>query len=94
MTWPPAKGSLSPASNPQRRGDRRAPSLLTHGVRGPAAAVAEDDRRNARRRRRHRMAVEQQRAAETVEQKRDLLLDRAVIGPVRLVEPVARAGPG
>ena len=34
------------------------------------------------------MAVEQQRAAEPVEEQRKLLLDRRVIGPVRLVEPL------
>jgi hypothetical protein len=61
-------------------------SRLTHGVRGSAAAIAEDDRRRAARRRRHRMAVDQKRAAEAVEQKRQLLLDRAVVRPVRLVK--------
>ena len=38
------------------------------------------------------MAIEQQGAAEAVEQQAELLLDRFVIGPVRLVEPLARAG--
>ena len=34
------------------------------------------------------MAVDQERAAEAVDEQRKLVLDRAVIGPVGLVEPV------
>ena len=34
------------------------------------------------------MAVEQERATEAVEQKRELLLDRLVIGTVRLRDPL------
>ena len=34
------------------------------------------------------MAIEQQGAAEAVEQQAELVLDRVVIGPVRLVEPL------
>ena len=40
------------------------------------------------------MAVEQDRAAEAVEQQRELVLDRAVIGPVGLVEPLVELGAG
>ena len=69
ITWPPANGSLSPASKPERGAIvHRFPADPRVG--GPAAAVAEHDRRNACGRRRHRMAVEQQRAAEAVEQQR------------------------
>ena len=34
------------------------------------------------------MAIEQKRAAEAVQQQRELVLDRLVIGPVRLREPL------
>jgi hypothetical protein len=54
-----------------------------------AAAVADDDRRNAIAGRWHRMTVEQERAAEAVEQERNLFVEGSVIRTVRLVEPFA-----
>src|SRR5439155_10508479 len=59
-------------------------------ARSAAAAVADHDRRNALGRRRHGMAVEQERAAETVEKERDLAVDRFVIGPMRLDDPLLK----
>ena len=58
-----------------------------------AAAVAEHDRGNAVGRRGHRMAIEQDRAAEAVGEQRELVLDRPVIGPVGLVEPLVELAP-
>lgn len=52
----------------------------------PAAAVSEYHLSNAVRRRRHGMAIEQKRATEAVQQVPELLVDRFVVGAVRLVE--------
>src|SRR4051794_19802792 len=55
---------------------------------GRSAAIAEHHRRHACRWWRHRMAVEQERAAEPVKQKRELFLNRPVIRPMRLNDPL------
>ena len=63
-------------------------STTKPGIGGSSVAVAEHDRRDALRGRRHRVTIEQKRATEAVDKQPKLILERVVIGPMRLSQPL------
>ena len=80
---------VEPSVEAEAAGDRHR-LTAEPGSGSPAAAIAEDDRRNALGRGRHRMAVEQQQATVPVQHQLKLLLDRLMVGPVRLLEALLK----
>lgn len=58
------------------------------GTCAASVAIPEHDRRDTRQRRRHRVAIDQQGAAKSFDEGCQLPLDRTVVGPVRLNQPL------